>query len=285
MTAHPDLMSCPADETLAAFIDGRLTGAARDAVVAHLAECGECRSLVMDATEFQAEEDEENNVVRPEFGRRRWPAFAAAAAVAAAVMVVYGPGLRERFLPTDIEQLAKADERSRYRPVQGRLSGDFVYHPHEGPKRGPIEEDPNSNHLLEAEALEIQLEKSPDAHALGLSYVVLGERDKAIAALRSALQSARGEKRTAVANDLAAALISQGVWNNDRGLVEEALRITENELRTKRTPELLWNRALALQKLGRTAEARQAWKDYLAVDSTSPWAKEALENSQRDDPY
>ncbi len=51
MTA-PETMSCPSEETLAEFIDGRLDPEARRSVVEHLAVCGECRDIVMAADEF-----------------------------------------------------------------------------------------------------------------------------------------------------------------------------------------------------------------------------------------
>jgi tetratricopeptide (TPR) repeat protein len=55
-----------------------------------------------------------------------------------------------------------------------------------------------------------------------------------------------------------------------------ALEQTEAALRLdSRSLPALFNRALALENLKRVNEARQAWQEYLAVDSRSPWSEEA----------
>ncbi len=40
-------------------------------------------------------------------------------------------------------------------------------------------------------------------------------------------------------------------------------------------PEALFNRALALQMVGKTGDARIAWQAYLTIDDRSGWADEA----------
>ena len=40
-------------------------------------------------------------------------------------------------------------------------------------------------------------------------------------------------------------------------------------------PEALFNRALALQTVGKTDDARIAWQAYLTIDDRSGWADEA----------
>jgi tetratricopeptide (TPR) repeat protein len=64
-----------------------------------------------------------------------------------------------------------------------------------------------------------------------------------------------------------------------------ALAATERSLslETKRQ-DALFNRALALEALGKTSEARQAFDQYLASDSTSPWANEARTGRLRNEP-
>lgn len=288
MTAHPEVLSCPADETLAAFIDGQLTGPERAAVIEHLAECGECRSLVMDAAEFQAAD--EANVVRPRFGRRRWPAVLAAASVAAALLVVFGPQLRERFTP-GVDDLVAEFEGSKKRRIEGRLSGGFPHRDYDGPKRGPGDDESvlGDNPGLTAQALEIQQKNADDLHAVGVAHLMLPERHEeiplALPLLRKALAEAEGKERTAVANDLAVALIAWGTLRSDEPLLQEALQIVEQELRTERTPELLWNRALALRNLREHEKAKAAWQEYLQVDPNSAWAQEVRDRYLRDPGY
>ncbi len=285
MTAHPEGMSCTADETLAAFIDDRLSSAEKRAVIEHLAECGECRSLVIDATELKAAE---GNLIRPRFGAgRRRTAIGVALAAAAALAVVFGPPLWERFSKPGIDDLVVAYGSSPVRLIQGRLSGDFAYREFEGPKRGAAEERPfrEDQLVLSSKAYEVVSENPNDAHAVGVARLLVSEQEKAIDSLRLALAGANGEERTKVANDLAVALIAYGAFHGDRAATQEALDLVERELRTSRTPELLWNRALALGNLGRRDEAKKAWNDYLEVDPSSQWAQEVRDRHLRDDDY
>lgn len=286
MTAHPDVMECPADETLAAFIDGRLTGAERDAVIVHLAECGACRIFVQDAAELA---ELEKNVVRPRWGGT----LGVLAAVAAALAVVFMPQIRDRFAKPDVDDLAKAFESSSVRRIQGRLSADFPHRRFDGPKRGAGDEPrpDDENLLLSSKALEIQTQNANDPHAVGVAYLMLAESENrrdnlasSIPPLRAALANADEEERTRVANDLAVALLALGAFDHQEEQFREALAVVEQELRTKRTPELLWNRALALRNL-QDPRAKSAWEDYLKVDSTSAWALEARDHYLRDPAY
>ena len=74
-TSHPEL------ETLAAFVDGRLSGAERASVVEHLASCDDCLEVVAETAAVQEELDAETSspgqVVRQPGAWRRWmPAVA-----------------------------------------------------------------------------------------------------------------------------------------------------------------------------------------------------------------
>jgi hypothetical protein len=77
--------NCSALEDLVAFAEGRLHGAERERVIAHLAECADCREVLAGIVETAEELDREDNPgvtvpmtpKRPRFG---WPARAAAAA-------------------------------------------------------------------------------------------------------------------------------------------------------------------------------------------------------------
>ncbi len=81
------MMNCPTDETLAAFLDGRLQPEARAEVVEHIANCPDCYALVSAGWDYQAIEQKElAPVVKGRFGS--WWKWAAVAAVAASVIVV-----------------------------------------------------------------------------------------------------------------------------------------------------------------------------------------------------
>lgn len=73
---HPD------PEVLAAFIDGRLRGDERRAVVEHLDRCADCYEVFSETVRFQGDEEPRGQVVRPpRFVGRPWLWVAAAAAV------------------------------------------------------------------------------------------------------------------------------------------------------------------------------------------------------------
>lgn len=73
---HPD------PEVLAAFIDGRLRGDERRAVVEHLDRCADCYEAFAETVRFQGEDEPRGEVVRPpRFAGRPWLWVAAAAAV------------------------------------------------------------------------------------------------------------------------------------------------------------------------------------------------------------
>lgn len=85
---HPD------PEVLAAFVDGRLRGDERRAVVEHLDRCPECYEVFAETVRFQGEEEPRGELVRPaRFSGRPW-LWAAAAAAVAFVAILALPILR-----------------------------------------------------------------------------------------------------------------------------------------------------------------------------------------------
>src|SRR5438309_4047082 len=87
----------PSDETLAAFIDGRVDADTRGRVVEHLASCAECYSVFIGATEMPAATADLSNV-RP-FRRIRYVAAAAALAAAAAIGFFVTPAGQRLYHP------------------------------------------------------------------------------------------------------------------------------------------------------------------------------------------
>ncbi|MDQ3283328.1 MAG: zf-HC2 domain-containing protein [Acidobacteriota bacterium] len=282
MNAPETMYSCPIDDQmLAAFIDGRLTGEARSEVVAHVAECGACRSIVVDAQEIQAELAAEDNVVRPDFRRKQpWVAVASIAAAAILAVLLIAP-LRERlFGGNEMSRLVAATEPMKEYPLHGRLSADFPYKPAKPSYRGPADE------VFDSSAYKVmgelaRLESGHDDHALGTATLLVGKVDDAVAPLERALQHATAEERPAIANDLAAALLARGRFRSNARDHARALELLDGLWRTEKTAAVAWNRAVALTQLGRDAEAIRAWDEYLKLDAKSPWAQEAVR--RRDD--
>jgi tetratricopeptide (TPR) repeat protein len=302
MTAPMWMTDCPTEETLAAFIDDRLDAATRRKVTEHLAECGECRELVLMASDFQAEVPVPVPVPAPEpvpFDIRRW-FLPAASLAAAAVLAVFvgGPWL---FGP-DQDELIEASRSLNERPLAGRLAGNFPHQKLKGTSRGGSDpsDDPllteNGKYKLTIIAANDAPFKDPRVHADALLLMAekAVEVDEAISALKLALGKTSADKRDPIATDLAAALLARDRWGSsdmkktaaeadkekhDRDRL--ALDLSNDVWRRKRAPEAAWNRAVALGELGRTADAIRAWDDYLRLDSSSEWAKEAATNRSR----
>jgi hypothetical protein len=304
MTAPMLMTDCPTEETLAAYVDDRLDAATRLEVTEHLASCGDCRELVMMASDFRQTEAP-GNVVTGTFGRRGWIAVAAGLAAAAAIIVVVLPYADPRFVqgsvrstatywkqifgllpaPDDVmvadmdDVIEAASELSR-RPALGRLAGDFPYREPVRTYRGGGDE---SSDVQKAElytlTAKLQEEKSPDLHRLGVATFFIAENGSgfkdAVAYLEAGHKKAQGNERDAIAIDLAAALLAYGRWNGDEKLYERAFELSDDVWARKKTPAAAWNRAVALGMSQRTAEAISAWNDYLNLDGTSEWAKEA----------
>src|SRR3954454_17183095 len=87
----------PSDETLAAFIDGRLDPETRGKVIAHMTTCSECYSVFVNATEMTAA------AAAPESSRRSsragWLSVAVAATAAMMAVVFLVTPVRDHILP------------------------------------------------------------------------------------------------------------------------------------------------------------------------------------------
>lgn len=98
--------------------------------------------------------------------------------------------------------------------------------------------------------------------------------DRAISNLRRAAEIAAPP--APVLADLAAALVIRAEHTQAPRDLLEAYETAEQALRREpRNLAALYNRALALDRLGLVDEAARDWQAYLAVDSISPWADEA----------
>lgn len=277
MTAPMLMTDCPTEETLAAYIDDRLDAPTRRKVTEHISSCGECRDLVLMATDFQMSEAPAN-VVRGKFG---WIATAAALAAAAVLAIfvlrpafVYGP---------QMDDLRAASEGLEFRPGLARIADGLSYKEKAPTFRGGASKQSDSN--SKAQLLLIAAD-AKDPHVGGLALLLTArdgkETKEAVDELEAAYAGASGEKRDAIANDLAAALLTYGErWANDKTFTERALALSEDLWKRRRAPEAAWNRAVALESLGRDDAAIQAWGEYLALDPSSEWAKEAA-NHRRD---
>jgi len=276
----------PSDETLAAFIDGRLDAGTRAQVIAHMATCPECYSVFMSATEM-ANSSAPNGSHHS--SRRAWLAVAVTAVAAAGAIVFMVTPIRDFVLPhqdNGMETLARAAPEQR--TIAGRISG-FRYQPLAHRSRGasddPMRDPANANLLTAAAAVQrsVMARRTPaNLHAAGVASLLLGQTDLAVDRLHEALLAETGRHRVTMAiddsndvpllNDLSAALS-----NRTRPTLEdkvESLRCADKAWHMGRTPEAAWNRAVATEALNGPGMAKAAWHDYLAIDPASPWANE-----------
>jgi len=278
----------PSDETLAAFIDGRLDAETRANVIAHMTTCSECYSVFLSATEMPSRVAA-RDVWRP---RRAWIAVAtttAAAGIACAFLIT---PVRDRILHREDGMALLANAAPAQRTIAGRISG-FPYQPQAPVMRSrradPLQNPANASLLTAAAGVQRSVaarRTAANLHASGVANLLLGNDDTAIDTLHEALLRETEERTVTAAidesdnvsllNDLSAALSNRAI-NKRRPIPDaaEAVRCADRAWRIGHTPEAAWNRAIATEALHGRARAMVAWHDYLAIDETSEWAAEA----------
>jgi Putative zinc-finger len=294
LTHRPD--ACPDPETLAAFLDGRLTQGERARVTEHVAECDDCYFVVTEAAQMRALPAEkiptpailEVETVPATIARTKWGhsksvvwSSAAGLAAAASLVLVIGTGLIPwRGDSSDLRALVAAVGTDR--TFEARLSGGFEYGPVRGPVRG-ADGAPTSPDVriavatIEKEAVRRRTDQN--LHELGVAYLVAGDVGPAISTLEAT--ASRTNTPTAL-SDLAAAYLVRGMRENRLQDVSRALaRASQAVQRDASMREALFNRALAFEHLSMFDDARQAWEAYLKVDDQSGWAAEARIHLQK----
>lgn len=270
------ITKCPTDETLALFASGDIDDATRNDVLAHIESCSDCMAAVLSANVHL---EEERSVVRDWSGRRAWSEsrwWMGAVAAAVLIAVIAFPLLRRR--DDSIARLIALAPASA-RIVEPRLSGGFAWAPYRGPMR-------SSDTAADTERLKLggaagdaieraQRDRSERAqHAAGVALVLVDQPAEAIDRLRGVAEQSPNDVR--VWSDLAAARYAAAVELQRPSLLPEALAAADRALRIDpKSAEALFNRALILEHMGSTGEARKAWLRYLDIDSSSSWATEA----------
>ena len=262
---------CPAAEQLAAFAEGRLKGADAAAVVAHLDTCDDCMrdvALGMQA----AEEEQPSNVVQP----RRWRPWLAAVAAAILIALLI-PVMRNSLRREPVDRLVALAPRTA-RVVEPRLTGGFAWSPYRGIERSSGRSADPAQLKLAGVAGELVERAQNDAsaeaqHGAGVAMVLMHHSDEAIARLENAVAAAPSARTW---SDLAAARYAAASDQGRAAQYPRALAAADEALRLDANlAEALFNRALILERMGLADEARKAWTQFLARDSSSPWAEEA----------
>jgi len=284
MTTTTEHSPFPSDETLAAYVEGTLDEETRERVAEHMAGCPECLEVLLVNGELEARGESDPSLewnARPVAVHSNWwrNATIGLAAAAAVALVFY-------LLPRDdLRTLAKAAPPRR--PSAVRITG-FPYREPAPTMRGKEKEKPFDAATLEFERVAADVrqraEKHPNAKTLraaGVADLVLNEHHSAVKNLQSALIAKTGQSDAALAlaasndaamlSDLAAAYIADGRYREASVAAERAWQLSK-------TPEIAWNRALAVELQAKNDQlAISYWRDYLEVDQNGDprWRAEA----------
>jgi tetratricopeptide (TPR) repeat protein len=277
----------PSDETLAAFIDGRLDEETRKLVIAHVADCVDCYGTFEAAGVFHRE-SETAATVRHIQGRTVQYSAAAVAATFAVVLALQPATARYREW-RDQRALRIGANELLERSTEARLSLGLEYRRFPQFRSLSTEERGNAELIQAFTIINSNNDTHPTVatrHSLGLAYLLLGNPDQAATALTEAVkqQASSADIHTAIVqcrdvdllNDLSAALEAQSGHTGGpyaRALAQQA---AERALRLNPRSEVAaWNRAVAVERAGARGEAISAWSDYLAIDQSSAWRVEA----------
>jgi tetratricopeptide (TPR) repeat protein len=210
---------------------------------------------------------------------RGWAIAAGSLAAAAALVFIVAQPEWLRLRSTDtsaLEQLVAAAGTERF--FEPRLSANFAY----GPLRPELRGDrdgarSNAALLTTASAAERAASDAPSAanlHAWGVAQLLLGRTDDSIATLLRATRVSTSDAN--LLSDLSAAYLARAARSSATADFDAALSRADAALAIQPTSaSAAFNRALALEGLGRTDDALAAWQVLLTIDSQSGWAQEA----------
>jgi tetratricopeptide (TPR) repeat protein len=256
----------PASEDLGRFVEGTLDDAARAAVVEHIADCDECRVVVVDSSEF---------IEPARAGHSWWVAIAASVLLVAAVGTFTYSKLHD-----PLAKLTEEYAQLKSRPIEGRLSV-LPYVPLIR-NRGSNDEVDLPLNIMQGEAASLVELSGNDAktlHARGIGLLLDGNDKAADDSLPLLMAAAAKEPSNArYQSDLAAALIA-AAKSRDTAKLQLAVEASGRALQIDpHSREALFNRALALEFLDRKQEAIAAYTRYLALDPSSNWANEVRQH-------
>ena len=259
-TWHPD------DNQCALFIEGTLDDATTQQITRHVARCNDCLEII-------------GGAVRSLREREWWQQPALWSIAAAVVLAIIGLAIFRQWRDANANVIATmaAAAPHDYRTLEPRLTGFQYaeYHRYRGDSsEKPYENDP-AYLRFQSKAGDVlgNVQRSSSAngrHAAGIACIILDSNQQAVADLTQAANKSPNDPH--IWSDLGAAQIQAHQYGDALASLDRALKL--NAI----MPEALYNRAVALEQQGKLPEAAAAWRDYLAVDSTSGWAGDARRN-------
>lgn len=181
---------------------------------------------------------------------------------------------------TRSDDLFDAASHLPYRTTAARLTASLPYRPLQSVTRSAGDDEVTAA-AAKVVAATAELAAATRGHATSLEvraiaagYLLTNRDERAI----ERLESIRGEhsRDAELLTDLAAAYTQRATrtgnaadWMSAAGAAARAHKLAPA------SPQAAWNRALTLEAIGLTEEARAAWNDYLRIDARSAWSNEA----------
>lgn len=173
------------------------------------------------------------------------------------------------------------------RPIEARTTANFEYSPltnTRGESLKPADEIARrraENSLLNAAE---DVSNSKAHQGLGLLFLTERKFDQALKEFNLALSTA--PKDAGIYSDIGAVYLEKAKQAEAEEKFDESMEGRARSLEflnraleiDPALQEALFNKALVLQKLSASEQAREAWEKYLEKDSVSPWAEEARKN-------
>ena len=258
---------CPEAEALEAFRSQTLDGPKRMEVMQHLVACHTCETVALG----------KRPRARHRTSLRRQVQVIAIALVVAAAGAWIVTQIRPKAMANLALRLAAATQPPTRR-FEGRVSGGFAWTPLQSVTSSNAHPAANASATVMAGTILRGFRgnnASPDGHAL-VAYLVTQNPRQAIEILEP---SAEQKHDSAVWNDLAAAYIARARQADSPALLADAVAAADAALDVDSNyPEALFNRAVALERLGLRDAAHEAWKTYLRVALDDGWSREAKEH-------
>ena len=264
--------SCPDASVLAAYVEGKLDRRLRREVERHVADCPDCPTVIAETVHFLRNEVDEGEGDIDSPSRAPLGRFAIAAGVAA--LCVVGVVWQDVIKRDPLRSLKQTAANAKARTVEGRLA-DFEYAPFIVSRSG---RKPAIDLALRAEAERLQKSHASSVrtlHARGVALLLTGDVPSALHVLDAVSRRAPNDAK--VQSDLAVAYIAAGHGSN-REPFRRALSAAEAAIAI--SPSLAaahFNRAVALEHLGRPSEAVDAYRHVIEMESRSSWRDESLQ--------
>jgi CHAT domain-containing protein len=170
------------------------------------------------------------------------------------------------------------------RPTEARITG-FDYAPKTEGTRGNGDKIQDLNFVsAKSRAVEAVLknETAENLHELGRVYLAEKNFDEAVKQFEKAIK--QNPNLAKLYNDLGVALMEKGK-QKEEGKLELFAKANEEIEKSieldKTLTEAYFNRGLVIESLNLPNQAKEAWENYLKLDSSSQWADEARKHLQK----